>query len=449
MRRSLLATFCVAFIFWTSTSSADCIDVVRDFKAVCDGAHDDSGELQAAAIAAETIVGNNSVACVSVPPGRTCAYSRSLVLLNFEQKFGPGSLSLFSSGGGNTMYGGGILLYTGGGNAVEIDPSGVGQGLAFNMYGLTLECQPQCGALINIGKTFGPIMIHDNYLEGLHNNISGLGSGGAADGIVCNNCAIQVQIKDNHIFNMSHSAVTVLRGTNITVSGNQLFDAPYGVYLAGAGPVSINQNYLEQIEDGVKLSNDRYWTYNLIDIYDNEFNLEKLPPFFGGANTGDQRCLLIANDASTLSMGAKVHFHDNKCDESDGYVFGNAGLAPYGVELRLTNAGFFTVDLDVENNIFAGMTTSAIYSNSSKANVSYGKNYASSNYKPDGYGTPIPEFLGAQSHSLTGAGHSFVRYPPVEQRSATRVDDDTESAGDATAPSTRCKDQNAHCERPQ
>ena len=445
MGRAFIAKVSIVALLWTSTLSAECIDVIKDFKAACDGKTDDSLQLQAAVNAAETILYNNSVACVFVTPGRTCSYSTTLEVLNFEQQFGPGSLSIYSLGDGAMMYGGGILSYTGTGNAIEVDNSGVGNGLAFALYGLTVTCPGnECGALVNIGKAFGPITIHNNYMDGMHNSVS---SGGASDGVVCNNCAIQVQIENNHIFNMRHSAVTVLRGTNITVSGNQLFDTPYGVYLAGAGPVSIDHNYFEQIEDGIKLSNDEYWTYNLLDIYDNEFNLKKLPPYSGGADTGGQRCLLIANDASSLSMGLKVHFHDNKCDESDGYVFGNPGHAPYGVELGLNESLWFTADVDVENNFFAGMTVSAIYSNSSRANVTYGKNYASSSYPADGYGNPIPEFSGAQSHSLPQGGHNFIKLPAAIQRSVPPAGDSTQGVGSSSDPPAQCKDSGSRCDR--
>jgi len=385
----------ICLTFWSSLLSASCIDVM-DYKAACDGTTDDSVPLQDAVLAAELIVNFNSMACISVPDGRTCTYSQPLQVLNVEQRLGPGSLTIQSSGGANTYYGGGILAYTGHGNAIEVDRSGVGNGLAFHLSGITLTCwlpwnQNTCQSLVYVGKTYGPVELDHVFLDGGHNSLTGVGSDGALDGVYCDGCAIQVNISNSFIINMRRSGVRLLRTTNATIDKTQIFDVIEGVYISGSGPVGLDHLYVEEALFGVEVTNEAYWTYNKVHISNSEFNLSRLPPYFGGVPSKAQRCLLVTNTTSTLSMGAEVTFNDNKCNLSDGYVFGNAGIAPYGIELKLNENRAFTVDLSVRDNHFVGMTKSAIYRSSYRAKIHFDDtNYASSSYPADGIGKPIP-----------------------------------------------------------
>ncbi len=393
---------------------------VRAYGAKCDGASDDSAALQAAITAAETVSSNNSVATIFTPPGKTCIFGTSLNVL----ATGDNSMDIGGNVGPELWNSGGIWVYTGSSDAIRVNASGLGNGLSFHLHNFRIDCNTSgvssntCQSLVSIGKSFGPIYIDHMFLQGNHTTKSGAGSHGGVSAIKCaDTCGLQVNFTDNLLTNFSGPLIAVHAGTNITLRNNQMYDAPVGIAIAGSAPVDIGDNYFELITHGIEITNNAYWTFGQYNIHDNQFNLEAIPPNGNVTNSGEQRCLYVSNTTGAVVMGAKIDFRHNQCNESDGYVFGNKGLAPYGVEFNMTPANGFQVVLDAQDNYFAGMTTSAIYSNSVFVTVMPDwNNLVTSDFQPYEPGSNLPTFSGwyrigsipdATINSLTGTTATY------------------------------------------
>jgi hypothetical protein len=295
------------------------------YNAKCDGSTDDSVALQASINAAETVDSSNAQSAVLIPSGHTCVFGTTLYVAS------SGINSIFIQGGvprpDNT---GSILAYTGSGNAIEISDGG-SSGESVTIDSLEIECKRDllgtntCGTLINIGSVDGPIYITNDYISGEHGYSSGSGSGGASNGIVCAECGIQISIKDNLIFNFLSAAVKILRGTNVSIANNQIFNAPVGVYAGGVGPATISYNYFELIGYGIELTNSYDWTRAEFDIHDNQFNLEFSPP--------------LARDTSTSSSSVTIGTGTLNFTVSSGLGFyaGETFRASYSGDSTPTN----------------------------------------------------------------------------------------------------------------
>jgi hypothetical protein len=383
------------------TKNTPAIDV-RAYGAHCAQGYDDSVALQSAINAAQYVVGQQSIARVVFPAGKQCFFGTTLQVL----QSGLNSIDVGGGGGSFSWNSGSQLVYTGSGDAFVIAGSSGSNGLGVRIHDLRLDCNASilvnntCQNLLSIpNNTMGPIYLDHLFLNGNHASTSGTGSYGAVNGIYCpNHCEIQVKITDNLITNFSGALIALNgAGTNIEVRDNQMFNAPIGVYLSSSAPVSIHDNYMELITYGVQIDNSGYWTYGQYDIYDNQFNLEGIPPLNNITYTGEQRCLRVLNTAGpVLVMGAWIDFHGNQCNESRGYVNGSGGIAPYGVEFNLTADHGFSVNFDSHDNYYDGMTTSAIYSNSVYVYASSRNDQATSDFQPFETGaTNIPPLSGS------------------------------------------------------
>ena len=346
----------------------------RTYGAVCDGngtsGTDNSAALQAAINAAEVVTNGTSLTAVFLPAGE-CRFGTTLNVLpagvNGIAIFGPPT-------GPHSWQEGAILTYTGSGVAMQLggNPS---SGESIHLHDLTIRCNGNtastntCTELVDVYKGFGPIYIDHIFFSGYHNNTSGAGSYGAAKGLVMNGAALQVSVTDNFFADFSGTEISALSGTNITIRNNQLFDAPTGIKTTGVANVDVGNNYFELMTHATEIDNSIYWTFGQYSIHDNQFNLETIPPTNNQTNTGAQRCLYVRNTGGpVLVMGAKISFHDNQCNVSDGYVFSSTGCtachALYGVEFNMTPSYAFNINMDSYDNYYAGVQTSGIYGNS-------------------------------------------------------------------------------------
>jgi hypothetical protein len=363
-------------------------NVVRDCAAKCDGKTDDSNALQTCINMAQK-PSADSYGVVWIPPGPLCSFSKTLTITaDWNQqmiiKGAFAKVKSFQPGSG--------LLYTGTGDGIVIRGSN-GQTYSYTsgLEDVYIGAAAPAYSLIHAFGLEGPARFHNIVVDG--NSL-------ALNGMICQNCSIQVSVSHSFFYAAQDHLLRLEYGGPVLVDDVQFFDAGMdptgtrgvGLYADAVSGLTVTRSYFELMPVGIEITNDDL-QHGQYDISGNVFAVWGSGNVNSPNNTANQRCILVRSTRNDYPFYAQGSIKHNVCRVGPYF---SQGASPYGMEFNTAdNAYYNNTQWEIEDNSISGMTTSAIYSDSVHTSLRLMDNVATASFGPGSEKpVPVPTFSG-------------------------------------------------------